>query len=58
MGIASILIELTGGDNPLLTRNEKTNKYRVTDPRHLMCIRVALSIDPDTQSVTKGDFVI
>jgi AAA domain len=56
MGIGSILGELASGDRPLLKRNPQTNEYRVVDPRYLMCIRVALWVDYESQSVFKGNF--
>jgi len=57
MGIGSILGELASGDNPLLNKNEKTNMYSVRDPRYLMCIRVALYKESDTDRVIKKNFV-
>lgn len=58
MGIANILAELASGDNPLLTKNPRTNEYRMADPRYMMCIRAALWLDPETQIVSKGNFEI
>lgn len=57
MGIGSILGELAGGDNPLLNKNEKTNMYSVRDPRYLMCIRLALYKESDTDKVIKKNLV-
>ncbi|SEB22618.1 AAA family ATPase [Variovorax sp. YR216] len=56
MGVSTILSEMATGDSPLLTKNPKTNEYRVIDPRYIMCIRVALFLDPHTQAVTKRLF--
>jgi AAA domain len=56
MGISAILAELASGENPLLSKNPRTNDYRVSDPRYMMCIRAALSLDPATHSVVKGHF--
>lgn len=58
MGISAILTELANSDNPLLSKNPRTNEYRVCDPRYMMCIRAALWIDPVTKSVTKAHFEI
>lgn len=56
MGISTILADLATGENPLLTRNSKTKEFRVIDPRYVMCLRVALFLDPDTKTVTKRMF--
>jgi hypothetical protein len=53
MGISTILSELADGDMPLLSKNDKTNHYRVLDPRYTMCIRVAMYIDPTTKNVER-----
>ncbi|SFM64262.1 AAA family ATPase [Nitrosomonas communis] len=57
MGIGSILSELTNGDTPLLIRNEKTSTYSIRDPRYLMCIRLILFKDKDSEKVIKKNFV-
>lgn len=56
MGIGTILGELTKGDTPLLNKNSKSNSYSVRDPRYLMCIRIALYKDHETEKVVKKKF--
>ena len=56
MGVGSILGDLSTGDSPLLSKNTKTNSFRVIDPRFVMCIRVALFLDPTSNSVEKKSF--
>ncbi|WLQ16008.1 AAA family ATPase [Hahella aquimaris] len=56
MGIGSILSELSKGNKPLLNKSTTTNTYSVRDPRYIMCIRVMLRKDKDTQKVIKRDF--
>ncbi|WP_369743070.1 ATP-binding protein [Pseudidiomarina sp. PP-1MA] len=57
MGVGSILGELAKGSNPLLNRSSKSNSYSIRDPRYLMCIRVALHKDNDSQRVIKKKFL-
>lgn len=56
MGISNILGDLAIGESPLLSKNVKTNSYRVIDPRYVMCIRVALYLNPETKTVEKRMF--
>lgn len=56
MGISTILADLASSDSPMLTKNPKTNDYRVIDPRYVMCIRVALFLDSATNTVQKKLF--
>lgn len=56
MGVGSILNDLANGESPLLSKNPKTNDFRVIDPRYVMCIRVALFLTPDTHIVEKRLF--
>lgn len=56
MGIGSILSDLTTGDSPLLRKNPKTNEYRVVDPRYIMCIRIMLRKDANSNAVEKLSF--
>tara|TARA_R100001198_G_C5224105_1_gene205293 strand:- start:252 stop:1202 length:951 start_codon:yes stop_codon:yes gene_type:complete len=56
MGVGTILADLSKGESPLLNKNEKSNTYSVKDPRYIMCIRVALYKDPETQKVKKKSF--
>lgn len=58
MGIGSILSELTTGDSPLLKKNPKTSEYRIVDPRYLMCIRVMLRKNLQTNVVEKMSFAV
>jgi hypothetical protein len=58
MGIGTILGDLASGESALLSKNPTTNEYRILDPRYLMCIRVMLWLDPDTQTVQKGNFQV
>lgn len=57
MGIGSILNDLSSGDLPLLTRNERNNNYVIRDPRYLMCIRMMLYKRKEDQKVAKKNFV-
>lgn len=54
-GIGSILSSLAQGDSPLLIKNNVTNSYSVSDPRHIMCLRVILKRQSD-ESVVKRAF--
>jgi len=56
MGIGSILSDLASGDSPILTKNPKTNEYRIADPRYVMCIRIMLRLEPITKTVEKRFF--
>lgn len=56
-GIGSILSSLTKGDSPLLSKNKITGYFSVTDPRHIMCLRVALE-KKDNGHVIKKGFII
>lgn len=56
MGIGSILSDLASGESPLLTKNPKTNEYRLVDPRYVMCIRIMLRLDPFNNTVEKRLF--
>jgi len=56
MGISSILGDLAASDSPLLSKNSKANHFRVIDPRYVMCIRVAMYINPTTRNVERRMF--
>lgn len=56
MGIGSILSDLASGESPILSKNPKTNEYRVADPRYVMCIRIMLRLDRSTKTVEKRLF--
>ncbi|MGJ8671220.1 MAG: hypothetical protein ACSHXK_17175, partial [Oceanococcus sp.] len=56
MGIGSILGELSRGDAPLLSKNEKANTYSIRDPKYLMCIRIILYKESGAGKVIKRNF--
>lgn len=56
MGIGAILNELASGEKPLLVKNQKTNSFRVRDPRFIMCIRLILFKNKTTGLVSKKQF--
>ncbi len=53
-GIGNILAHLSKGDNPILKKI--SGSYIFTNPRFLMCIRVILYKDPETEKVIKKKF--
>jgi len=55
-GIGQILANLAKSENPIITKTKNSNSYEISDPRHLMCIRVMLYKDPDTEKVEKKGF--
>jgi hypothetical protein len=57
MGIFKILSDLSSGETPLLSLNNKTNNFSVNDPRYLMCIRTALYKDTRDSKVKKKNFL-
>ncbi|WP_336916186.1 AAA family ATPase [Vibrio cholerae] len=56
MGIGTILGDLSKGDNPLLNKNSKSNSYSIRDPRYLMCIKIVLYKDKESEKVIKKQF--
>lgn len=56
-GIGQILASLSKGSNPILKKNNNnSSNYIVREPRHLMCMRLVLFIDPITKQIKKKDF--
>lgn len=55
-GIGQVLSHLCRGDKPILKKLSNSNFYVFTDPRYLMCIRLILFIEPDTERVRKRAF--
>ena len=55
-GIGIVLANLSKGENPILKKITNSNSYVMTDPRHLMCIRVMLYKDPETEKISKKVF--
>lgn len=55
-GIGQILAYLSKGNNPILKKITNTKFYSICDPRHLMCIRIILYKDPETQEIKKKTF--
>ena len=49
MGISAILNDLANGASPLLSKNPKTNEFRVIDPRYTMCIRTMLRLGENSR---------
>lgn len=56
MGVGSILGELASNEPRLLSKNPRTNEYRVIDPRYLMCIRMMLkkNVNGEVYKLTFG----
>ncbi len=57
LGVAAILRDLSRGDNPLLVLNGG-GKYRVADPRYLMCIRLIVVKSRSEGKIIKKVFSI
>lgn len=57
-GIGQVLAYLSKGENPIVLKIPNSNSYSVTDPRYLMCIRVILYKDQETETVRKKVFKI
>lgn len=57
LGVRPILTALCSGSDPLLARSEKTNHYRVKDPRYIMCIRTVLYKSKQDGKVKKKNFL-
>lgn len=55
-GIGQVLSNLSKGDNPVLHKISNSNAYAFTDPRYIMCIRVMLYKDIETEAVRKKSF--
>ena len=55
-GIGQVLAHLTKGENPILKKISNSSLYVFTDPRYLMCIRIMLVKDEDTEKVKKRTF--
>jgi hypothetical protein len=57
-GIGQVLASLSKGEMPILKKINKSSFYTFADPRHLMCIRVMLFKDTETNRVKKKTFKI
>lgn len=57
-GIGQVLASLTKGDCPILKKTSNSSFYTFIDPRYLMCIRIILFKEPDTDKVKKKAFRI
>jgi hypothetical protein len=57
-GIGRILSMLSKGENPLLKKVTHTDSYIITDPLYLMCIRIMLNKDYETEKVYKKNFTL
>ena len=57
-GIGQVLGFLSKGKNPVIKRITNSNAYTLCDPRYLMCIRLMLYKDPETERVKKIGFKI
>lgn len=57
LGVGAILRRLCSGDNPLLRINGG-GKYRVGDPRYLMCLRIVMKRDRESSKVHKLSFTL
>lgn len=57
LGVGVILRKLCSGESPLLRINGG-GKYRVSDPRYLMCLRMLMKRDRVTGKVIKFSFVL
>lgn len=55
-GIGQVLSYLTKGEKPVLRKIPNSSSYALTDPRYLMCIRIMLFKDGETESVRKKLF--
>lgn len=55
-GIGQILAHLSKGDTPILKKIPKSSAYVLTDPRYLMCIRLMLFKNEETEQVRKKSF--
>jgi len=53
LAISQTLSELCEGDTPLLRRQKKGSAHRFADPRYLMCLRLMLKKDPETEKIIK-----
>lgn len=57
-GIGQVLAYLSKGENSIVNKIENSNSYSISDPRHLMCIRLMLSKDPETERIRKKVFKV
>jgi len=55
-GIGQVLSHLAKGDKPVLKKVANTGSYSLTDPRYLMCIRIMLHKDEESENVRKKLF--
>ena len=55
-GIGQVLSHLSKGDKPVLKKISNSRAYALTDPRYLMCIRVMLYKEEETEKVKKKLF--
>lgn len=53
LAVGQTLSDLCSGPTPLLRRQAKVAAYRFADPRYLMCLRLMLRKDPDTEKILK-----
>jgi hypothetical protein len=57
-GVGQVLSYLTKGDTPILHKISNSNAYSFTDPRYIMCIRLMLFKDPETEAIKKKGFKV
>ncbi|WP_281557372.1 AAA family ATPase [Thalassomonas sp. RHCl1] len=55
-GIGQVLSHLAKGEKPVLKKVAHSKSYTLTDPRYLMCIRIMLHKDDETEIVRKKMF--
>jgi hypothetical protein len=57
-GIGQVLASLTKGESPILKKTSNSSFYTFIDPRYLMCIRIILFKENETEKVKKKAFRI
>lgn len=57
-GVGQVLSYLTKGDTPILHKISNSNSYSFTDPRYIMCIRLMLFKDIETEAIKKKGFKV
>jgi hypothetical protein len=55
-GIGQVLSHLAKGEKPVLKKIANTRSYSLTEPRYLMCIRIMLHKDEESENVRKKLF--
>jgi hypothetical protein len=55
-GIGQVLSHLAKGEKPVLKKITNSSSYSLTDPRYLMCIRIMLYKDEESENVRKKLF--